>query len=211
MKPADGYLTLKTGASASLTERKSEFIASVSPVHTEEEALAFVASVRKRYADARHNVYAYVLREGNTSRFSDDGEPHGTAGLPILDVLRGEGITDAAVVVTRYFGGILLGTGGLVRAYSQSARLALDAAGRAQIVPLTVFSLRVSYADLRRVESLLAARPLDRLDAVYAEDVLLTLSLREEDYAPLAAALSERTNGRAILSVLETRYGSPPV
>ena len=210
MKQTDGWLTLQTTASASLTERKSEFIATAAPVHTEEEALAFVASMRKRYADARHNVYAYLLREGNTSRFSDDGEPHGTAGLPILDVLRGEGLTDVAVVVTRYFGGILLGTGGLVRAYSQSARLAIDAAGRAQIVPLCVFTLRVSYADLRRVESLLASFPLSRLDAVYTEDVLLSLAIREEGYDLLAAALSERTNGRAILSVLETRYGSPP-
>lgn len=210
MKRNDGWLTLQTTASASLIERKSEFIATAAPVHTEEEALAFVASMRKRYADARHNVYAYLLREGNTSRFSDDGEPHGTAGLPILDVLRGEGLTDVAVVVTRYFGGILLGTGGLVRAYSQSARLAIDAAGRAQIVSLTVFTLRVSYGDLRRVESLLASVPLSRLDAAYAEDVLLTLAIREEGYDPLAAALSERTNGRAILSVLETRYGAPP-
>lgn len=210
MKKTDGWLTLQTTASASLTERKSEFIATAAPVHTEEEALEFVASMRKRYADARHNVYAYLLREGNTSRFSDDGEPHGTAGLPILDVLRGEGLTDVAVVVTRYFGGILLGTGGLVRAYSQSARLAIDAAGRAQIVPLAVFTLRVSYADLRRVESLLASLPLSRLDAAYAEDVLLTLAIREEGYDPLAASLSERTNGRAILSVLETRYGAPP-
>ena len=210
MKKPDGWLTLQTAASASLTERKSEFIATAAPVHTEEEALAFVADLRKRYADARHNVYAYLLREGNTSRFSDDGEPHGTAGLPILDVLRGEGLTDVAVVVTRYFGGILLGTGGLVRAYSQSARLAIDAAGRVQIVPLTVFTLRVSYADLRRVESLLAAVPLSRLDAVYTDEVLLTLAIREEGYASLASALSERTNGRAILSVLETRYGAPP-
>ena len=211
MKPSNGWLTLEKSASASLTERKSEFIASVSPVHSEEEALAFIASVRKRYADARHNVYAYLLREGNTSRFSDDGEPHGTAGLPILDVLRGEGLTDTAIVVTRYFGGILLGTGGLVRAYSQSARLALDAAGRTQIVRLTVFSLRVSYADLRRVESLLAACPISRLDAVYTDDVLLTFAMREEEYEPLASALSERTNGRAILELLETRYGCPPV
>ena len=210
MKKTDGWLTLQTTASASLTERKSEFIATVAPVHTEEEALEFIADLRKRYADARHNVYAYLLREGNTSRFSDDGEPHGTAGLPILDVLRGEGLTDVAVVVTRYFGGILLGTGGLVRAYSQSARMAIDAAGRAQIVLLTVFTLRVSYADLRRVESLLASLPLSRLDAAYAEDVLLTLAIREEGYDSLAATLSERTNGRAILSVLEKKYGAPP-
>lgn len=210
MKASDGWITLGAAASASLTERKSEFIANAAPVHTEEEALAFVASIKKRYADARHNVYAYILREGNASRFSDDGEPHGTAGLPILDVLRGEGLTDSAVVVTRYFGGILLGTGGLVRAYSQSARLALEAAGRAQILQLTVFTLRVSYADLRRAEPLLAspAWPVSRLDTVYAGDVLLTLSVREEHYEPLAAALSERTNGRAILSVIETRYGS---
>ncbi len=200
------WFTLRSAAEASLTERKSEFIAHASPVHTAEQALEFVASVRKRCPDARHNVYAYLLREGNASRFSDDGEPHGTAGMPVLDVLRGEGLTDAAVVVTRYFGGILLGTGGLVRAYGQAAKLAVAAAGRVEMQKLCVFLLRVSYGDLNRVEGTLANFPLKRFDAVYENDVRLTLAARETDFHALADELSERTGGRADLSFLETRY-----
>ena len=200
------WFTLRSAAEASLTERKSEFIAHASPVHTAEQALEFVASVRKRYPDARHNVYAYLLREGNASRFSVDGEPHGTAGMPVLDVLRGEGLTDAAVVVTRYFGGILLGTGGLVRAYGQAAKLAVAAAGRVEMQKLCVFLLRVSYGDLNRVEGALANFPLKRVDAVYENDVRLTLAARESDFRALADELSERTGGRANLSFLETRY-----
>ena len=113
-----------------MTERRSVFLGYASPVTTEEEALEFVAKIKKRHSDATHNVYAYILR-GSISRFSDDGEPHGTAGLPVLEVLRKEDVTDAVIVVTRYFGGILLGAGGLVRAYSASARNASRLCGSA--------------------------------------------------------------------------------
>lgn len=201
-----GWTTVKEAATASFIERKSEFIGSIAPVKTEEEALAFIASVKKQYADAKHNVYAYLLRENNVTRFSDDGEPHGTAGMPVLDVLRKEGVTDVAVVVTRYFGGILLGTGGLVRAYSQSAKMALDAAGKAVVQKLTVFSLRVNYSDLQKAEPLLATQTLLRLDTVYADDVRLSLAIREADYPPLAEALTERTGGRAILRIEGERF-----
>ena len=116
------YKTVYKKGNAEIVEKKSRFIASVSPVSTEEEAIAFVNSVKAQYRDARHNVYAYVVSENNISRFTDDGEPSGTAGAPVLDVLLKEGITDTAVVVTRYFGGTLLGTGGLVRAYGKAAK-----------------------------------------------------------------------------------------
>jgi len=201
-----GWTTIKEAATASFIERKSEFIGSIKPVTTEEEALDFVASVKKQYADARHNVYAYILRENNVTRFSDDGEPHGTAGMPVLDVLRKEGVTDVAVVVTRYFGGILLGTGGLVRAYSQSAKMALDAAGKAVMQKLTVFSVRVSYADLQKIEPVLNAQSLVRLNAVYESDVRLELAIPEAGYAPLADTLTERTGGRAIIRVEGERF-----
>ncbi|MBR5263739.1 MAG: YigZ family protein [Clostridia bacterium] len=196
-----GWTTVKEAAVASFIERKSEFIGSITPVKTEEEAIAFVNSVKKQYADAKHNVYAYLLRENNVTRFSDDGEPHGTAGLPVLDVLRKEGITDVAVVVTRYFGGILLGTGGLVRAYSQAAKMALDAAGKSTMEKLLVFSLRVNYSDLQKIEPILENYTMIRLDTAYADDVRLSAAMREGEYPALEKALTERTNGRAILKL----------
>jgi uncharacterized YigZ family protein len=196
-----GWTTVKEAAVASFIERKSEFIGSITPVKTEEEAIAFVNSVKKQYADAKHNVYAYLLRENNVTRFSDDGEPHGTAGLPVLDVLRKEGVTDVAVVVTRYFGGILLGTGGLVRAYSQAAKMALDAAGKSTMEKLLVFSLRVNYSDLQKIEPILENYTMIRLDTAYADDVRLSAAMREGEYPALEKALTERTNGRAILKL----------
>ena len=196
-----GWTTVKEAAVASFIERKSEFIGSITPVKTEEEAISFVNSVKKQYADAKHNVYAYLLRENNVTRFSDDGEPHGTAGLPVLDVLRKEGVTDVAVVVTRYFGGILLGTGGLVRAYSQAAKMALDAAGKSTMEKLLVFSLRVNYSDLQKIEPILENYTMIRLDTAYADDVRLSAAMREGEYPALEKALTERTNGRAILKL----------
>ena len=196
-----GWTTVKEAAVASFIERKSEFIGSITPVKTEEEAIAFVNSVKKQYADAKHNVYAYLLRENNVTRFSDDGEPHGTAGLPVLDVLRKEGVTDVAVVVTRYFGGILLGTGGLVRAYSQAAKMALDAAGKSTMEKLLAFSLRVNYSDLQKIEPILENYTMIRLDTAYADDVRLSAAMREGEYPALEKALTERTNGRAILKL----------
>jgi uncharacterized YigZ family protein len=196
-----GWTTVKEAAVATFIERKSEFIGSITPVKTEEEAIAFVSGVKKQYADAKHNVYAYLLRENNVTRFSDDGEPHGTAGLPVLDVLRKEGVTDVAVVVTRYFGGILLGTGGLVRAYSQAAKMALDAAGKSTMEKLLVFSLRVNYSDLQKIEPILENYTMIRLDTAYADDVRLSAAMREGEYSALEKALTERTNGRAILKL----------
>ena len=122
------YITLNQRAQDEFVERKSRFIGTATPVSTQEEAIAFIDEMRSKYWDATHNVYAYILRDG-TKRYSDDGEPQGTAGVPVLDVLQKEGLTDLCVVVTRYFGGILLGAGGLVRAYSHGAKIAVDAAG----------------------------------------------------------------------------------
>lgn len=195
----DSWMTVKEAATASFIERKSEFIGSIAPVKTEEEALAFLETVRKKYADARHNVYAYLLRENHCMRFSDDGEPHGSAGMPVLNVLQKEGVTDVALVVTRYFGGILLGVGGLVRAYSQCAKLTLDAAGKLEMQRLCRFSMTVNYSDLQKVEPLLGARQLLRLNSEYANEVRLELAIRQADYASLAVELTERTNGRARL------------
>ncbi|MBE7027003.1 MAG: YigZ family protein [Ruminococcaceae bacterium] len=136
MKPS--YKTVARSASATMIERKSKFIATVRPVKTESQALELIAEMKSKYYDATHNVYAYIIGEGNIMRYSDDGEPSGTAGVPVLEVMRKEGLIDTAVVVTRYFGGILLGAGGLVRAYGASAKLGLD---EAKIVTRTLCDL----------------------------------------------------------------------
>ncbi|HBN81058.1 MAG TPA: YigZ family protein, partial [Ruminococcaceae bacterium] len=120
-----GYLTVRREASAEFTERRSRFIGCAKPVGTEKDALSFLNTIRSKHWDASHNVYAYALRSGQLRRYSDDGEPQGTAGIPVLDVLVKSGLVDTAVVVTRYFGGVLLGAGGLVRAYSHAASLAV--------------------------------------------------------------------------------------
>lgn len=125
----DGYRTIRSAASAEFVEKKSRFIGHICPVTTQEEVNEFIRQKKSEYWDATHNVYAYVLREGQTRRYSDDGEPQGTAGIPTLDVLLKENLTDCVVVVTRYFGGTLLGTGGLVRAYSHGSKIAVDAGG----------------------------------------------------------------------------------
>lgn len=203
-----GWKTVAGAACASFTEKKSEFIGHISPVTTEEEAIAFVNAIRKQYTDAKHNVYAYILRENNTMRFSDDGEPHGTAGMPVLDVLRKAGITDAAVVVTRYFGGILLGTGGLVRAYTQGAKMALEQAGIAEMVELSAFSVKVGYPDHGKVEPLLSLCGVKNISTEFGAEVILHGAIRKEDFASLSEKLTEVTNGRAIVCEDGVTFGA---
>ena len=136
-------------------EKKSKFISTVRPVTCEQEALDFLQEMRSKYSDATHNVYAYVLSSG-TARFSDDGEPHGTAGKPILDVITGSGVTNVLITVTRYFGGVLLGTGGLVRAYSTSARDALMSAQRVLMCACTQFDICCDYGNFDRLTRLIS-------------------------------------------------------
>ena len=147
------YTTLEKEGTATLVERRSEFIGYAAPVSNEDEAAAFVMRIKKKHADARHNVYAYVLRGGALKRYSDDGEPQGSAGMPVLDVLCKNGLDGAAVVVTRYFGGILLGTGGLVRAYSSAASAAVADAGIITYEEVVVLKMKCSYNDHARVQN----------------------------------------------------------
>lgn len=144
-------ISLAKAASARLTERKSLFIGHASPAADEAQAQAFIRAKKTEFSDATHNVWAYTLRGGAVARCSDDGEPQGTAGLPVLDVLRKSGLDDCVVVVTRYFGGILLGAGGLVRAYSAAAAAAVDAAGIAEWVQFSLFTLTASYSDYQKL------------------------------------------------------------
>ena len=149
------YKTILAQAEAEIVEKKSRFIATVRPVKTEEEARSFIEELKKKYWDATHNVFAYQIGERNEiQRFSDDGEPQGTAGMPVLNVLKGEDVKDTAIVVTRYFGGTLLGTGGLVRAYGKAAKEGLLTAGIAELVLYSRYFVTVDYTDSGTVRSL---------------------------------------------------------
>lgn len=193
------YTTLEKYASCTYEEKKSVFIGEASPVTTEEEAIAFISSVKAKYPDARHHVYAYLLRESSKNRYSDDHEPQGTAGMPVLDVLRKGGYTDAVIVVTRYFGGTLLGAGGLVRAYTAAASGAVKEAGARTYRTYRPLKLTVSYTDYNKLLPELEKRGIRILDTDYAEGVCLSLSMPEEDYLPFAGFITEATAARAVL------------
>ena len=177
---------------AELTEKRSRFLARVWPVETEPEALACIEKMRKQHYDARHNCFAYALRSG-AMRYGDDGEPQGTAGQPILNVIRAGGVTDFCCVVTRYFGGILLGAGGLVRAYSGAAKLALDAAGLARMACWEALELTVPYPLLDRVRRLAETSGAAEESADYGAAVTLNLLLPAADVPAFSAALRELT------------------
>ena len=171
------YKTVKHSASDEFTEKRSRFIGYVRPVQTAEDATAFVAEIQKKHWDAKHNVYAYILRDGNVKRYSDDGEPQGTAGVPTLDVLEKSGVTDVAVVVTRYFGGILLGGGGLVRAYSHAAHLALAAGEIITMGLCSILTVSVDYPFYAKLLPFLEKTAAKILDTDFSEKVRITLSL----------------------------------
>lgn len=201
-----GYYTLKKSASDSLIEKRSEFIGYACPVTTEDEAIEFVNSIKAKHADARHNVYAYRLREGNITRFSDGGEPHGTAGVPVLDVLRKEELIDAAVVVTRYFGGILLGAGGLVRAYSAAAKLGVDAAGKIFLKPFTVFEMRLNYSVYQKLLKIVADFRVKTVDSDFGEEVYIKGAIPEERFDSFSETLRESTNATVAAMPCGTAY-----
>lgn len=166
------YKTILTQAEAEIVEKKSRFIATVRPVQTEEEAKRFIEEMKKKYWNATHNVFAYQIGEQNElQRFSDDGEPQGTAGMPVLNVLKGEDVKNTAIVVTRYFGGTLLGTGGLVRAYGRAAKEGLLAAGIAKLVRYQKYAVVAAYTDSGRVQYEILQEGYELLDTVYTEQV----------------------------------------
>ena len=180
--PLKPYKTLMKRADDEFIVNKSRFIGHAKPVETEEEALAFLAEMREKYADASHNCYAYIVGPNmGIMRYSDDGEPGGTAGMPIIEVLKARGVTNCCVVVTRYFGGILLGAGGLVRAYSQGAAIAVKAAGVGVMHPTARYLMDVPYPLLNRIEYQLKSEPVLVEDKAFAEAVTLTVLVRCAD------------------------------
>ena len=194
------YTTIEGRAVAEIEEKKSRFIASLAYVETEEEALAFLEEIRAANRMARHNVYAYILREGGAGaagrvRYSDDGEPQKTAGLPTLEVLQHAGLTDVACVVTRYFGGVLLGAGGLTRAYAKSAKDALDAAGKARMRLWSAVTVDCPYPMLERLKLLAAAHGGTVEGTDFGAAVSVRILLPQENAAGFDAALTELSAG----------------
>ena len=202
------YVTVKSAAEAEFTERRSRFIGRVWPVESEEEAVARIAECRERHWDASHNVYAYLLRAGQTRRYSDDGEPQGTGGVPVLEVLSREGLVDVVCVVTRYFGGVLLGAGGLARAYSHGAKLAVEAAGRLELCECTELALEMGYDFYGKVSHLLPQFGAKALESDFGAQVRLRALLRDDRLAGFEKALAELTAARVVPRVVGRRFDS---
>lgn len=207
------YLTLAGSGEAEFDEKRSRFLAFAQRVTSDAEATDFVASVRARFTDARHAVYAYVASSSGTlaQRYSDDGEPQGTAGLPVLDVIRKRELTDSAIVVVRYFGGVLLGASGLVRAYSTSASLAVNAAGIVRMTPLSSLHLSVSYQNWQKVENAVSRMGLSVEEPSYAEGVSCIIGVAPEDVGRVQAALRDACAGRIEMSLGDVRFVPVPV
>lgn len=192
-----GYLTAAREGVGEYEDRRSRFIGRVRPVSGEAEARAFLEEIRAAYPDANHHVFAYVLREGNILRWSDDGEPGGTAGQPTLGVLQGSGLTDICCVTIRYFGGTLLGSGGLVRAYASSARLALADAGSVRMTPWRKGAFTCSYARYERLRRLLEDRGARIEDASFGAAVEIVFSAPESQCEAVGEAVRNMTAGDA--------------
>ncbi len=201
------YKMLQKGGSGEITEKKSRFIATLAPVESEEEAAAFIESMKKKYWDARHNCSAFVLGErAQTTRCSDDGEPAGTAGKPMLEVLLGAEVRNAAVVVTRYFGGVLLGTGGLVRAYTQAVQAGLEACSIVTMRYGIELRLITDYNGIGRIQYLLGQRGLEIEEAEYTDIVTMKLMVPYEECKGLCKALTEATAGKVKIEEMEKKY-----
>ncbi len=197
----ESYRTVKQETSAEFIEKRSKFIGYIKPVETEEEAIAFIQSIKAKHWDATHNVYAYSLRAGQTRRYSDDGEPQGTAGIPTLDVLQKAEITDVVVVVTRYFGGILLGGGGLVRAYSHAASLAVEASGILHMRQCLLAHLTCDYNQYGRIASLIPECFGTIDETVFEDTVQIQFHMAQNDFQTFEKRLADVTCGAVTANV----------
>ena len=203
---SDSYKTVKIESFGEFTEKRSRFIGYCKPVKTEEDATAFINEIRAKHWDARHNVYAYSLREGNLRRYSDDGEPSGTAGMPVLDVITKNGVYDVCVVVTRYFGGILLGKGGLVRAYAQGAKLALEAGQVIKMQSCLLCSLGCSYNQYGKVSAAVIDAGAQIDDTLYEADVVIKFHMPSELLPSLNKKLADISAGEVQAEGKEEKY-----
>ncbi len=200
------YKTVLCEAEAELVEKRSRFIATVKPVRTETEAIEFLENLKKKYWDARHNVYAYVLEDNNIQRYSDDGEPAGTAGVPVLDMIKKEGLSNLIVVVTRYFGGILLGTGGLVHAYSRSAKMGVEAAKPVTMTLCREIVAECDYPLLGKVQNEIMGQGFRICDTAYTDNVKVSTLVPVSECEKFVRNLTDKTNGKVSIKEGETGY-----
>lgn len=203
---AKDYKTVLENASDEFVEKRSRFIGYCKPVKTEQEAIDFINEKRSEHWNATHNVYAYSLREGNIKRYSDDGEPSGTAGMPVLDVIVKNEIFDVVVVVTRYFGGVLLGTGGLVRAYSHGSKIAVEAAKPVIMQNCLVCEARCAYNQYGKVSSLIIGVGAAVDDTVYESDVLVKFHIKPDLLGKLNKKLADATSGGVTVEQKDEQY-----
>ena len=175
-------------------EKRSSFLGIVEPVSSEEEARAVIAAVKKQHRDARHNCWCYLI-QGGAERYSDDGEPQGTAGIPMLEVFRKAGVSNAVCVVTRYFGGVLLGAGGLLRAYTKAAKDALENSGITEVIPVRELTLRCPYSLLERIWLEIAAAEAEILSTDYAADITLSIRIPEAKAVSFSERIFDLTSG----------------
>lgn len=200
------YKTVEFESKDEFIEKKSRFIGYVKPVKTQEEATDFINAIKSKHWDATHNVSAYVLRDNNIQRSSDDGEPSGTAGVPTLDVLLKEGIVDTCVVVTRYFGGTLLGAGGLIRAYSRATKIAVDAGHIITMAPCKIISVSVDYSFYDRLNILLNEFSANIENSEFTDSVTVIFSIRENTVSLLQDKLTQLSNGKYLLKEIGEKF-----
>lgn len=199
------YLTVFTENEAEYVEKRSRFIATLSHCENEQEATAFLEKMRSKYWDARHNCFAYSVEKGALCRFSDDGEPHGTAGKPMLDVIAGSGITNIAVVVTRYFGGVLLGTGGLVRAYSKSVQDVLASAEVFKMVPSVILTVNCDYTSHGKLVNLITNEGGNIINTDFTDTVTVEFCLLEKELDAFSKKLTETFSARLNFEIIEKK------
>lgn len=206
MSKKNMYKTVSEQSESLLIEKKSKFIANVKPVDNEQDALDFLAEIRSKYSDATHNVYAYVIDENNIYRYSDDGEPSGTAGMPVLDAIRKSGLVDVIAVVTRYFGGTLLGTGGLVHTYGASAKQGLERSRPVRRQLCDVLSVKVDYSLLGKMQHEIMSNNYILEDTVYEDTVTFVISTPIADTEQIISDITDMTNAAAEITKTEQKY-----
>ncbi len=200
------YKTIENEAQDEFVEQKSKFIGYVRPVKTEEEALNFIEKKKKYHWDAAHNVYAYIIRDKGIQRCSDDGEPHGTAGVPVLDVMNKSEVTDAVVVVTRYFGGILLGAGGLVRAYTRGTKIALDAGGIITMKSCNICRLSCDYNQYGKISGLIPSFGGVIDNTEFGANVIMDFHIAPEVMNKFEKQLADATSGSVEAEIIDEKF-----
>lgn len=206
----DSYIVPFQAAEAEMIEKRSRFIGQIWRVESEEEARAHIEAAKKKYHDARHNCWCYIVREGNILRYSDDGEPQGTAGQPMLNVFQREEVTNVCCVVTRYFGGILLGAGGLTRAYGGTAKLALNEAGISRMRLWASLAVPCSYSMYERIRLTVEQSGGIVTDTDFGTDVVLTVTFPAEDVDSFCAKITELTAGTVEPLLIEKNFQAGP-